>query len=134
MPPGVVCRPGEPRRLMRRALRGILPEAILRRRSKGNYEGLFLQSLRACARSLLESSQGLWLARLGCVDAHDAAERLQKLSLGLGPAQGERIQQVIRLELWLRERLRRGAISIDEWGIPGIGDRLMPASGIVRNG
>jgi asparagine synthase (glutamine-hydrolysing) len=119
VPPGIVCRPGEPRRLLRRALRGIVPDAILRRKSKGNYEGMFLESLRPCAADLLRSSAGLWLSRMGCVDPQKVTAGLTKVSDGL-PFSVE-IQQVIRLEHWLRHNIQRGSIAVGDLGIPEMG-------------
>ncbi len=86
---------------------------------KGNYEGLFLQSLRPCAAELLHSSPQLWLAQLGCVDREQTTARLRRVSQGL--AFGDRIQQVIRLEHWLRQSVRRGAIALGDRGLPELG-------------
>jgi asparagine synthase (glutamine-hydrolysing) len=113
---------------MRRALRGIVPEAILRRRSKGNYEGMFLQSLRPCAVDLLQSSRELWLARMGWVDGRETTARLQSLSAGL--PFGDRIQQVIRLEHWLRRSMQRGTIALGDQGIPEMGMAGSPIRGL----
>jgi asparagine synthase (glutamine-hydrolysing) len=118
VPSGILCRPGEPRRLMRKALKGIVPDAILCRRSKGNYEDLFLHSLRPCARELL-SSLPLWLARLGWVDGRQTLQRLESISRGL--PFGQQIPYVIRLEHWIRQGIRRGAIAAGQSGLPELG-------------
>jgi|SRR5271157_3528508 len=132
IPSAVMCRPGEPRRLMRRALRGIVPGAILRRGSKGNYEGLFLQSLRDCSTWLLNSGRELVLAGTKQTGRQEVVSGLRELSQGL-PCRDMRIQQAIRLELWLRQRIECGAISVDEAEVTEFGDRGIPGSGIVRN-
>ncbi len=113
IPPAVVCRPGEPRRLLRRALRGIVPDAILRRGTKGNYEGLFLQSLRSCSTFLLNSEQELLLSGFRLADREAVLASLRALSQGI-PCRDTQINQAIRLELWLRARIECGAISLDD--------------------
>ena len=132
VPAGVLCRPGEPRRLMRRALRGIVPEAVLRRRSKGNYEALFLQSLRPCAAALVESGLGLRLAEMGFVERQKTADWLRKASLGLPLA--AKAQLVIRLEHWLRQGIRRGAIAFGDQEIPELGIWGSPDRGLCEAG
>jgi asparagine synthase (glutamine-hydrolysing) len=109
IPPAVVCRPGERRRLMRRALRGVLPRGIMRRRSKGNYEGMFLKAMRACAVEMAQSPGSMLLARMGCVDASSVGSRLARLSRGLSCNEGQ-LRQLILLELWLRQRVLEGVI------------------------
>ena len=101
IPPGVVCRPGEPRRLMRRALRGVVPDVILDRRSKGNYEGMFIAALRPCAQELLRDINGSRLVQLGFVDRESLEARLDRLVQGLDCNQPQ-LRQVILFEFWLR--------------------------------
>jgi asparagine synthase (glutamine-hydrolysing) len=109
VPAKMLCRPDEPRWLMRRALRGIVPDAILRRRSKGNYEGTFLKAMRACAAGLAEAPESMLLARRGYVDARSAGRRLFRLGQGL-PCNAGQLRQIILLELWLRQRVAEGAM------------------------
>jgi len=110
IPPALICRPGEPRRLMRRALRGILPETVWRRRSKGNYEGMFLRAMRRCAAGLMQAPESLRLVRMGCVDAASVGSRLMRLSQGL-ECNGAQLRQIILLELWLEQRFREGDLT-----------------------
>ena len=49
------------------------------------------------------------------VDREAVVSNLRELSQGI-PCRDTRIQQVIRLELWLRGRIECGAISVDELG------------------
>jgi asparagine synthase (glutamine-hydrolysing) len=109
IPPHVVCRPGERRRLMRRALKGILPDALLRRRSKGDYGLTFVKALRARASEMAGSPDSMLLVRMGCVDAGSIASRLIRLTRGL-PCNEPQLRQLILLELWLRQRVEDGAI------------------------
>ncbi|HUI57391.1 MAG TPA: asparagine synthase-related protein [Bryobacteraceae bacterium] len=110
IPPAVVCRPGEPRRLMRRALKGLVPEVIRRRRSKGNYEEVFLQSLRACAAELFQNGNELRLVELGYLDGAGVRGRLRRLIDGLPCNEGQ-LRHVILLEVWLRQRSKARAAS-----------------------
>ena len=117
---------------MRRALQGIVPDAILRRKSKGSYEGMFLESLRTCAGCLLGGE--LWLARLGWVAGRQTEARLARISDGM--ACTGQIQQVIRLEHWIRQNLRRGVLAageaeVSEMGIGGSSERAL--WGTARN-
>jgi len=109
IPPDVVCRPGERRRLMRRALRTVLPDALLRRRSKGDYEGRFLKAMRACATEMSVAPESLLLVRMGCVDAASVGSRLARLSRGM-PCNEPQLRQLILLEIWLRQRVEDGVI------------------------
>jgi hypothetical protein len=113
VPPALVCRPGEPRRLMRRALREILPSSILRRRSKGNYEGMFMKAMRTCAAPLLKAPESMLLVQAGCVEAGSVAPRLLRLSQGL-ESNAAQLRQIILLELWLRQRFEGGDLSEGE--------------------
>jgi asparagine synthase (glutamine-hydrolysing) len=124
VPSAVACRPGEPRRLMRRALRGLVPDAVLRRRSKGSYEGLFLRAMRPCAAELLEDTRAMRLVELGCLDPVGIAARLRKLVEGL-PCKEIQLRQVILLEVWLRQR--RAAA-------PGLCARADDASAVPQKG
>lgn len=110
IPPALLCRPDEPRRLMRRALRGIVPNAILRRRSKGNYEGMFLNAMRDCAAGLAEAPESMLLAKRGYIDLRSAGARLRRLGQGLECNAGQ-LRQIILLELWLRQRVAEGTIA-----------------------
>jgi len=102
-PSGFLCRPGEPRRLMRRALKGIVPDALLRRRSKGNYEVMFRRALRKCAVELLRDPEPLRLVELGYLEQESTQRRLEDLVQGL-PCSEHQLRQVILCEVWLRRR------------------------------
>jgi asparagine synthase (glutamine-hydrolysing) len=106
VPAAVTCRPGEPRRLMRRALRGLVPDPVLRRRSKGNYEGMFLRALRPCAAELLQNPGAMQLVELGCIERQSIEGRLRKLVEGMPCNEGQ-LRQIILLEIWLRQRGRQ---------------------------
>lgn len=103
IPAGLACRPGEPRRLMRRSLRGIVPGMILNRRSKGSYDAMFLTAERPCAIELLRDPSAMRLVQLGYVKRESVTFRLQRLIQGLDCNEPQ-LRQLILLELWLRQR------------------------------
>ncbi len=108
IPVGIVYRPGEPRRLMRRALSGLLPKAVAQRRSKAAYSGVFRRSLLPMAQELLRSPSPLLLAESGFIDAQAARTRLEHFTLGLECNEAQ-LHQIVMLEFWLRARESRTA-------------------------
>jgi asparagine synthase (glutamine-hydrolysing) len=113
VPSAIICRPGEPRRLMRLALRGIVPDTVLRRGSKGNYATLYADALRDCAADLLHGDRDLHLVRRGFVERETAARMLRAFSRGEGIDETQ-LRQLVRLELWLRKQIATGAIEDGE--------------------
>jgi asparagine synthase (glutamine-hydrolysing) len=101
IPADIVCSPGEPRRLMRRAFRGLWPPELRKRRSKDLFDGVFLESLRPIARSFLKAPRQLQVVERGYVDPDDLTRRLDRLSNSL-ECNEPQLRQVILLELWLR--------------------------------
>jgi len=102
------ARPGETRSLMRRALRDLLPENILKRRGKkGPDEALF----RALARQWLQL-QPLFENALVCAHGYMNAEALQ-VALERARHGCEKhsfaVIQTISLEFWLRALERRSS-------------------------
>ncbi len=100
IPPDVVYRPGEPRRLMRRALTGLVPEAILRRRTKAGYEASFRQSLLPLANKLLGDTK-IGVVERGYVDPAGLRTRLERYVQGI-ECNEPQLRQIILLEFWLR--------------------------------
>jgi hypothetical protein len=68
IPADVLCRPGEPRRLMRRAFCQLWPAELRKRRSKDGFGGVFLDSLRPLAHELLRPGRPLQVVESGYVD------------------------------------------------------------------
>jgi asparagine synthase (glutamine-hydrolysing) len=109
IPADVLCKPGEPRRLMRRSFRELLPPEIVKRRSKASFTGTFLQSVRPAARALLASSRPLLVAEYGFVNASEVRDRLDRLTQSLSCREAQ-LRQIVLLEHWLRsfsEQLRQ---------------------------
>ncbi len=96
---------GQTRSLMRRALRGVLPERTARRMSKGELDEALM---RAVHREWAPGSDvGAWeLCQRGLVEPRALAQTLQQLRLGLRQGtdqfQGGALSGVFTLERWLR--------------------------------
>ena len=111
IPADVACRPGEPRRLMRKAFHELWPPELRKRRSKDAFGGVFLDSLRPLAQGLLKQPERLQVVERGYVDVESWKKRLEQLSHSLDCNEPQ-LRQIILLELWLRgreNRLRRAA-------------------------
>jgi len=103
-------RPGETRSLMRRALRELLPEKILKRQSKkGPDEALFRALAREWPRlqPIFERAQGC--AR-GCTNTKALQVALERARHGC-ERNSFAIIQTISLEFWLRSLERRGSMA-----------------------
>jgi hypothetical protein len=102
IPADVVCRPGEPRRLMRSALSDLWPGKLRTRRSKGVFNGPWQEALRPLARKLLKAEK-LQVVERGFVDRTSVRSRIERLCSGL-ECNGHQLRQIILLELWLLSR------------------------------
>jgi asparagine synthase (glutamine-hydrolysing) len=107
-PAEVLCRPGEPRRLMRSALSDLWPVRLRERRSKGGFGAPWQEALRPMARTLINATQ-LYVVDRGFIDPDNVRSRLERLSVGLECNQSQ-LRRVMLLELWLRSRAD-GALS-----------------------
>jgi hypothetical protein len=103
IPPAEVCRPGEPRRLMRRAFGHFLPPAILQRRSKATYTSVYRKALIPLAAEMLSQPARIRLVGRGYVDRHSLAERLARFLQGLDCNEPQ-LRQLLLFEFWLRNR------------------------------
>jgi hypothetical protein len=103
IPPAEVCRPGEPRRLMRRAFSQFLPPAILQRKSKATYTRVYRQALIPLATEMLSQPGQIRLATLDYVDRHSLTDRLNRFLQGLDCNESQ-LRQLLLFEFWLRNR------------------------------
>ena len=110
VPADVLCRPAEPRRLMRLALSDLWPAKLRMRRSKGLFNAPWQEALRPLARDLLEARQ-LQLVERGFVDRTSVLKRLERLLAGLDCNEPQ-LRQIILLELWLRNRGQNGPLGL----------------------
>ncbi|HME06380.1 MAG TPA: asparagine synthase-related protein [Bryobacteraceae bacterium] len=102
VPADVLCGPGEPRRLMRRALADLWPARLQKRRSKSLFGAPWQEALRPMAGQLLASRE-LEVVSRGFVDRDSLRSRLERLSAGLD-CNAHQLQQIVLLEFWLRHR------------------------------
>jgi asparagine synthase (glutamine-hydrolysing) len=100
IPADVLCRPGEPRKLMRSALSDLWPAKLRARRSKGSFNAPWQKASRPLAHALLKTKK-LRCVERGFVDHASLRSRLERLSLGLDCNESQ-LRQIILLELWLR--------------------------------
>lgn len=107
VPPDVLCRPGEPRRLMRSAFSDLWPAKLRGRRSKALFNAPWQEALRPVARALLKGRR-LQLAERGFVDLTSVLSRMERLTAGL-ECNETQLRQIILLELWLRNRAGEGS-------------------------
>jgi asparagine synthase (glutamine-hydrolysing) len=103
IPPDVVSRPGETRRLMRRAFAGLLPSAIARRKSKMSYSDMFRRALMPLVAELLKQPRDIRLVQMGFLDCESIVDRLTRMAQGL-ECNETQLRHVILLESWLRSR------------------------------
>ena len=104
-----LLRPGENRSLMRRALRGLLPEMVVRRKTKGNpTEGLARAFARECSavRSLFIESR---VCDYGFMDRAPLLAAIDRARNGL-EVHGGALLVTISLEFWLRTLESRPAV------------------------
>jgi asparagine synthase (glutamine-hydrolysing) len=100
IPPSVACSPGEPRKLMRAALAGILPPAVRARRSKASFSAVFRKSLQPVAAEFLDSRREPLVSARGWIDSSRLRSRLRRFLQGLECNEAQ-LRQVILLELWM---------------------------------
>ncbi len=114
VPTDVLCRPGEPRRLIRSALSDLWPLKLRARRSKGLFNLPWQEALRPLAGALLQDRQ-LHVVERGFVDRASVLSRLERLSAGLDCNECQ-LRNIILLELWLRNHAESGS-TVAERGV-----------------
>jgi asparagine synthase (glutamine-hydrolysing) len=106
IPGEVVNWRGRPKGLLREALSGVVPDAILARRSKADFTALENHALRSEREQLAQLLPADCLAvRAGLVDARALRDWLSALAsadAGDAALPGWRLTDVVGLELWLR--------------------------------
>jgi hypothetical protein len=107
IPADVLCRPGEPRRLMRRALGDFWPPRLRQRRSKGLFGAPWFEALTPLAQRLLAAPTWEVVER-GWADRSSMQTRLIRLTRGLDCNESQ-LRHLIILEFWLRNRARQQA-------------------------
>ncbi|WP_152520855.1 albusnodin/ikarugamycin family macrolactam cyclase [Nocardiopsis halophila] len=101
IPPHQRADPEVQKPLLNSAMTGAVPEAVLRRTTKGAYDGTALAGLRANApylRAMLADSR---LQENGIVDGAAARAELDRLAAG-APGRFAALEAVIAFEMWIR--------------------------------
>ncbi len=102
VPANVLCRPGEPRRLMRSTFSDLWPNKLRERRSKGSFSAPWKESIRPIALRLL-SAKHLHVVDRNLVDRTSLRSRLERFCTGLDCNEFQ-LRQIMLLELWIRNR------------------------------
>jgi asparagine synthase (glutamine-hydrolysing) len=104
-----MVRPGETRSLMRRALKDVLPERVLKRKGKGDpTEAFFRAIVREAPRLKLLLKNAPRVSEYGYVDSNIMLAALEKARHGF-EANTVALAKTISLELWLRALEKRRA-------------------------
>ena len=109
IPSNALCAPGEPRKLMRAALKDLLPAAVLARRSKASFEGVFRSALQPLAACLLRRPGDIRLVSRGWMDGKSLTCRLERFLHGLDCNEGQ-LRHAILFEFWMRNFERRQSL------------------------
>jgi asparagine synthase (glutamine-hydrolysing) len=112
IPAEQLLRPGESRSLMRRSLKGLLPAAILSRRTKSGMGRCITITLEKHWRHLEPILRSCLLGHLGYVDQPSFFAALTELKNGILSPHVFRLLQALSCELWLRDATDRGVIAI----------------------
>jgi asparagine synthase (glutamine-hydrolysing) len=101
IPAHIVCAPGQPRRLMRRSFAGLLPPAVLNRKSKASYNPIYRSALLPMANTLLKMPRKIEVVERGWVDPASLIGRLERFRQGLDCNENQ-LRQILLFEFWLR--------------------------------
>lgn len=96
-----LVRPGQRRSLMRRALVGVVPEAILQRRRKAFVSRTPLAALKQDWDAIVEMSHNMLSEKIGIVDSAEFLKAIQEASRGREISLTALLRTLI-LESWLR--------------------------------
>ena len=104
-----LLRPGERRSLMRRALRGIVPEEVLNRRRKGYVIRAPILSICRDLHALRNLADGMVCAGMDIVDANCYRNALEQASRNAAFPM-VRFIRMVNLETWLRATIQSGYV------------------------
>lgn len=101
VPAGVRTTPQQLKPLLVRAMRGLVPDEVLTRSTKGDFTAAAYEGLRTHASVLRDLFTGSHLADLGVVDDNAVRATLARAAAGL-PVPLGRLDALISTETWLR--------------------------------
>jgi asparagine synthase (glutamine-hydrolysing) len=102
VPRSQLVRPERRRSLLRRALRGIVPDAVLERKRKAYVARAPLKSLQAECNRLKQWTKGMLCASMGAINLEVFQASLEDACRG-NDAHLWRISRTLELESWLRD-------------------------------
>ncbi|WP_439660742.1 albusnodin/ikarugamycin family macrolactam cyclase [Lentzea sp. HUAS TT2] len=102
------CDPTSPKPLLRKALAGVVPQAVFGRRTKGDYTVTSYQGLRRNLTALRKMLDEPVSAEIGLIEPVRVRRALERAARGLETAWAP-LNQVLAVELWLRELTRGDA-------------------------
>jgi asparagine synthase (glutamine-hydrolysing) len=111
IPSDQLVRPGERRSLMKRALRGLLPEEILTRKTKGVGGRCLTVTLEKHWQKLTDLLDDPLTAQFGYVDGSRFRAGLIDMRHGRVSQEAVRLLRVLSLEVWLRGCVSRGIVA-----------------------
>jgi asparagine synthase (glutamine-hydrolysing) len=106
-----LIRPGQRRSLMRRALRSVVPDEILSRRTKGTIARRPLQAVATDWKELDKLLDSSLSAQCGYVNQWQFRDALLKAKQGDAP-QLVRLLQTLSFEFWLQQLARRNLVRL----------------------
>lgn len=109
IPRDQVLRPGERRSLMRRALKGLVPDEVLARKTKATISRGPLVALENDWHRVERLMDSSIISQYGFVDEQKLREALSAAKAG-APTQMLRLLGTVLLESWLRDVTRRGVL------------------------
>lgn len=95
---------GQNRSIARRAFRGVLPDILLDRRSKGSPESVLIRTYQADRSAILETLQSGHLARQGMLDIA-SLRMIPPREAGFRSVDYRRIMTLLDVEIWLQSWL-----------------------------
>ncbi len=113
IPATQLCRPGQSRSLMRRALRGIVPDDVLWRRTKGGGSPSLALSFQDNYAALLRQFASPLSGTMGYIDIDHFIGHLHKAKAG----DSKSLMLILKglyLEVWLRGVVSHGVVSIPD--------------------
>jgi asparagine synthase (glutamine-hydrolysing) len=105
-----LMRPGENRVLMRRMLAGILPDEIVKRRTKGNPREAIFRAIARESERLRSAFQDSRLCARGYIDKEPLLAALDRAKHGY-ETHSAFLVQTISLEFWLRGLEKRDSLT-----------------------
>jgi hypothetical protein len=102
LPLGDLCRPGQPRFLMKEAFRSFIPDRIIMRQSKGYIAPFHAHVVRCRAPKLLERLDSLHVVMAGVIDPSRLQTKLRAVQQGAIRDVGN-LLMIARLEQWLAD-------------------------------